>query len=95
MNSPKLNKDDILIVKEDFTVPGTGTTFFFYKGYKYKIITYLTNWHEHAWKIKLIGQKKGNEELEFWFSEENLFIRFECRKYSRLKKLQKLAKINE
>ena len=98
MNNPKLNKNDIIIVNEDFIIPGTGKTFYFYKGSKYKIVKYLPVWYEnsgrHAWEIKLIDKIKGNGALIFWFSEDELFEKFECRKYTRLKKLKKLAKIS-
>jgi hypothetical protein len=99
MSNPKLNKNDIIIVKEDFIIPGTGMTFYFYKGHKYKIPKYLPVWYEksgtHAWQIKLIEKIKGNGALMFWLSENELFEKFECIKYSRLKKLEKLSKINE
>ncbi len=98
MSNPKLSKGAIIIVNEDFTIPGSGMTFYFYKGNKYKITKYLPVWYEkdgtHAWEIKLIEQIKTGE-LVFWFSEEKLFGKFECIKYTRLKKLQKLSKINE
>lgn len=33
-----LTKNDILVVQQDFIIPGTGLTFYFYKGEKYKVI---------------------------------------------------------
>jgi hypothetical protein len=99
MSNPKLNKGTIIIVNDDFTIAGTGMTFYFYKGNKYKITKYLPVWYEnsgrHAWEIKLIEKIKGNGALIFWLSEDELFEKFECVKYTRLKKLQKLAKIND
>ena len=98
MSNPILNKGTIIIVNDDFMIPGTGMTFLFYKGHKYKIIEYLPVWYEkdgrHAWKIKLIEKIKGNGTLKFGLSEDYLFEKFECVKYTRLKKLKKLKKIN-
>jgi hypothetical protein len=99
MTSPKLSKGAIIIVNEDFIIPATGLTYHFFKGSKYKIVKYLPVWYEnsgrHAWEIKLIEKIKGNGALIFWLSEDELFEKFECVKYTRLKKLQKLSKINE
>jgi len=91
MSNPKLSKGTIIIVDEDFIIPGTGTTFYFYKGNKYKIVKYLPICHEndgtHAWEIKLIEKIKGDGTPIFWLSEYELFEKFECVKYTRLKKL--------
>ena len=58
MSNPRLSKDLIIICLNDFIVYGTGVTFLYYRGAKYKITEYLPVWFEkdgtHAWKIKLI-----------------------------------------
>lgn len=99
MNNPKLTKGDIIIVNEYFVVHGSGITFFFYKGNKYKIIKYLPIWYKnfgtHAWEIKLIEKIKHKGTSEISLSEEILFEKFECIKYTRLQKLKKLTKIND
>ena len=101
MSNPKLQKGDIIIVNEDFIISGTGMTFYFFKGHKYKIVKYLPLWAwvankvDNAWEIRLIDKIKGNGTLVFSFSEDNLFQKFECIKYTRLKKLKKLSKITE
>lgn len=41
MSNPKLNKGTIIIVNEDFIIPVTGMTYYFYKSNKYKITTRL------------------------------------------------------
>jgi len=36
-NKSKFKKDDIIVVLKDFFIPGTGVTFSYYKGHKYKL----------------------------------------------------------
>ena len=90
---PRLKKGTIIIALEDIIIPGTGITFHIYKGKKYKLKEYLSKWDEHAWYIVLIGSLQFEDSG--WFIEDDLFKKFECIKYTRLKKLKKLAKINE
>lgn len=93
----KLKKGNIIILLEDIIIPGTGTTFYYYKGNKYRIKRYLDKWNEPAWYIKLIRTKEiklyGSEDG--YFSEKDLLKKFDCVKYSRKLKLKKLKSIYE
>lgn len=99
MSNPQLTKGIIITCIEDFIVPGTGLTFYYYKGNKYKIVQYLDKWQVHAWEIKLLKfySKSGSSEIG-WFSEEDLIKKFDALKYTRkekLKNLEKISKLNE
>ena len=98
--SPRLQKGDIIICLENFLIPGTGVTFHFFKGYRYKITQYLPVWFEkfglHAWRIEIIGDKSSDWTTSGAFSEDDLFTKFDCVKHLRKLKLLKLNRlINE
>ena len=88
---------DVILCLEDFFIPGTGMTFYYYKGNKYRIKNFLKLWDKPAWEIKLMREKEyklyGNETG--YFSEEELLKKFDCVKYQRKLKLKKINKINE
>lgn len=90
-------KGDVILCLEDFIIPGTGMTFYYYKGNKYRVKELLKIWDMPAWSIKLMREKEdklyGNETG--YFTEEELFKRFDCVKYQRILKLRKLNKLNE
>lgn len=87
---PKLKKNDIIIALEDIIIPDTGSTFYIYKGNSYKITEFLDLWKENAWRIKL---GSNNFQNQGWFTENELFQKFNCLKIQRQKKLKKLSKI--
>jgi hypothetical protein len=94
-NLPRLQKDNIIIALENIIIPGTGITFFIFKGQKYKLETFLDKWKEPAWFIININAEKdynffpSNKECG-WFTENELFEKFNCLKYNRKLKLMKL-----
>jgi hypothetical protein len=53
-----LKKGDIIIALEDIIIPGTGVTFYIWKGKRYIIKEFLPAWKQDAWHIQLIGSKK-------------------------------------
>jgi len=87
----KLKKNDIIIALEDIIIPGTGVTFYIYKGQKYKVSEYLSKWDENAWRINLIDS--NNFQNQGWFTENELFQKFNCLKYLRKRKLKKLSNL--
>lgn len=93
-NTPiRLKKGEIIIALENIDIPGTGITFHIYKGKRYKLEEYLTKWKEHGWEIHLVGSLQFEDTG--WFSEDELFKKFNCILYQRKEKLKKLAKISE
>jgi hypothetical protein len=89
----KLKEGDIIICLEDFHVAGIVVTFYFYKNRKYIISKYLPLWKTDAWRIELTQGKPKFEETGY-FSEDDLFKKFDCVKYQRRKKLKKINENN-
>lgn len=98
----KLKKGDLIICQKSFMVPGTGCTFSYFGGATYQIIEYLDKWEENAWSIELmstlyLSDCAGIYPRSFltkgWFSEKELFEKFDCIKVQRKKKLQKLYEL--
>ena len=88
---PKLKLHDILIALEDIIIPGTA--FYIYKGKKYKVREYLPEWNENAWNIILMNRFRTFGD-QGWFTEEELFEKFDCVTTQRRKKLKRLSEIN-
>jgi len=98
---PKLNKGLIITFLEDVIVPGTGMTFYYFRGNKYIISEYLdlfpeTSKPEPAWKILLINNISNDKYSgNYWgyFSEQELFKKTNCVKYLRKQKLEKINNV--
>lgn len=93
MNEPIFKLNLILICLEDFTVPGTGITFSYYKNHTYRINKYLSKWYEengHSWRIKNITDDQFKHQG--WFTEKELLEKFANLKQQRK---EKILKINE
>ena len=104
MNEPKLKIGDYVIALEDLVIPGTGITYYIYKGEYYKLIfSYLWSNGKHAWYVEPIMNRRERRELYgknpykgygYYFSEDELFQSFDCRRVQRRLKLKKLQKIS-
>lgn len=102
--APKLKKGITIICLEDIIIPGTGCTFYIWKGKKYILKKYLPDWNEPAWNIQLeenaiLNRKSRRQFSNFsnysfenqgWFTEKELFQKFNCIKYTRKEKLKKI-----
>lgn len=90
--NPKLKKGYIITCLEDCIIPGTGLTYFYFKGNTYKISMYLPAYFEkdgnHAWRITLLSGKEGSDVG--WFTEDDLFKKFNANIYLRKEKLKKI-----
>lgn len=80
---------DIITVKENFFVPGSGVTWYYYRGSKYKIERYLEKWKEPAYKIVLVS---GNGYEDGYFSVIDL-----NKKFHNIQKIrkEKISRIDE
>ena len=104
MKPPAKLKEGILITcLEDIIIPGTGVTFYIWKGKKYRIKEYLPEWTENAWHIQLeeiINSNKKRKNFNYlfenqgWLTEDELFKKFNCLQYLRKEKLMKLNEYN-
>ena len=85
-----LKPGNFIIALEDLIIPSTGITFFFFKGYKYKIVEYYPLWN--GWcvlsekKRDIYGIMCNNAPL----SEEYIIKNFDYIRCQRKEKLQKL-----
>lgn len=95
MNNFKIG--DIIIALNDFFVPATGSTLYYYKYHRYKITNFLINTSGNVWVIELIKNKNNNKKsYKFgWFTEDELIKKFDCVRYQRKQKLIKIKNNNE
>lgn len=89
-----MKKGDIIVLEEDIIIYGTGVTWFYYKGNKYRVVDNL-RWNEPGWQIKLMREKEnklyGSEYG--YFSEDYLFKKFDCVKWQRKEKIKKISNL--
>jgi hypothetical protein len=100
MEKSKLKQGAVIISLEDIIIPGTGCTFYIWKGKRYTLKQYLAEWREPAWNIQLeetiLNNRKNRRNSNYsfsdqgWFTEVELFQKFNCLQYLRKEKLQKL-----
>lgn len=88
------NVGDIISVKKDFYVPGSGMTFYYYRGEKYIIERYLDHkaWKDIAFKIIL---KHGRGYKDGYFSKNDIHKYFENLKKERKEKIMRINELQE
>jgi len=96
-----LKRGDIIIAKEDIISQGDvfngfKTAFYIYKGKKYKLKNYVVELGIIIWYIELTMKAKYVPDFLLnhgRFTEEELFQNFDCIRYQRKEKINKLNNI--
>lgn len=87
-----IREGDILICNEDFNVMGTGITWSFVKGRKYKVIKCYTMWKGYSIQCIRVKGKYPEFRISCAMSEWELMEKFDYLYVQRKNKIEKIKK---